>query len=384
MASSQPSDGRRDLSLIRASGSTARVLNLALVCERYGHTEEFAAQPLFRTQKLNRALILKHALRDHERALFDRPEPHTTKIVFPYSTTELGLGGASVMVGERRFDQLLRSAVGASVDEDDYLADFELVTLLHELPSFDPFLLREQLKRAGHEPAACFFEVSDADVAAMLAFAQKEIEPLVSMAFGAAGRRAEKLALRLAQKLMTDGNAQLLGPLRDTMRLSAGEFAEGVFAWKGFLYYKWMLRGFPALHLGFEPSFTSCAIATEDPRERYEINRLRQDIVRRIDLVARRGGAIIASYDNAFAALTRGDPNLFREFLLDAPTKFIPLGEATGAVKHIYSFWGFRFPEKNRTRLEGVEAQDILQEFDRMLNGIQLIGAPDAAPLMLA
>ena len=55
-------DGRRDLSLIRASGSTARVLNLALIYERFGDTEEYSAKPLFKSKRLNRALILKHAV----------------------------------------------------------------------------------------------------------------------------------------------------------------------------------------------------------------------------------------------------------------------------------------------------------------------------------
>lgn len=383
MANGQSSDGRRDLALIRASGSTARVLNLALVFERFGLSDEFAAKPLFRIPKLNRALIIKHAVREHERSLFFRPEPHTTKIVFPYSATELGLGGSSVMVGEKKFDQLFRKCVGGSVSDDDLGADIDLLTLLHELPSFDPFLLREQLKRSGHDVAKCFFDVSDADIASMLKFVQAEIEPLVGMAFGAAGRRAEKLAMRLAEKLMTDENAQLLAPLRDTLRLSFGEFAEGVFAWKGFLYYKWMLSGSVERQDAFAKSFAACAIVTDDRRVKHEAQKLKQDILRRIDLVALRGGEMMASYAYAFTAFTHGDAGPFRAFLKEAPAHFIPLGEAIGAVKHIHSFWGFRFPDNSPPRLEAEEAQDMLQEFDRMLAGIQLIKGTQPQELLL-
>jgi hypothetical protein len=370
---SPPSDGRRDLSLIRASGSTARVLNLALVYERFGESSAFRASPLFRSPKLNRALIIKHALRDHERALFERPEPHTTKIVFPFSATELELGGISVMVGERRFEQSLRQALGASVEQDDFLADLELVTLLHELPSFDPFLLKEQLKRGGHEPAACFFDVSEADIASMLCFVQREIAPLVETAFGAGGRRAEKLAMRLAQKLMTDGEAQVLAPLRETLKFGVGEFAEGVFAWKGFLYYKWMLRSFTAAQDDFTTGLASCSIACETSQQRYEVGRLRRDVLQGVERVGLRVAELVGEYDRAFVALVGGDPLPFRSFLRDAPAQFIPLGEATGAVKHIYSFWGFRFPAGSSLRLEAAEALEILQEFARMLNGLQLL-----------
>jgi hypothetical protein len=93
-------DGRRDLSLIRASGSTARVLNLALAYERYGETEEYKNKPLFKNPRLNRCLILKHVLRPHERDLFTRPLTVGTKVILPYAATELELGGTSFMVGE--------------------------------------------------------------------------------------------------------------------------------------------------------------------------------------------------------------------------------------------------------------------------------------------
>jgi hypothetical protein len=371
----QNSDGRRDLSLIRASGSTARVLNLALVYERHGETSEFRQKPLFRSQKLNRALFVKHALRDHERALFDTPEPHTTKIILPYSPTELGLGGSSVMVGERRFEQALRHAIGAAVNDDDVLADFELISILHDLPSFDPFLLKEQLRRTAHEPAACFFEVSVADVAAMFNFVQREIEPLVRVAFGAAGRKSEKLAMRLSQKLMTDDDAHLLAPLRETMRLGVGEFAEGVFAWKGFLYYKWMLRDFAAVHAAFAKRFMGCAVAADDVSVRQEINRLKQSVLRRIGAVTARANELIAAYDRAFSSLVAGSPNSFREFLLEAPEKFLLVGEGVGAIKHIYSLWSFRFPEHAPLRLEQAEALEMLQEFERMLSGLDVVNA---------
>lgn len=370
---STSSDGRRDLSLIRASGSTARVLNLALVYERFGESEAFRANPLFRSPQLNRALIIKHVLREQERALFERPETHTTKIVFPYSATELGLGGTSILVGERRFEQNLRQALGASMAQHEFVADLDLITLLHELPSFDPFLLREQLKRAGHEPAACFFEVSEADTAAMLAFVQGEIAPLVERAFGAGGRRAEKLALRMAEKLMTEANAQLLAPLRESMGMDTGDFAEGAFAWKGFLYYKWLGYAFAEQQMAFASAFSSCAVATDDHQKRYEIGRLRHAVLRGIERVGARAAEMIADYDRDFAALLRGEAAPFRRFLSEAPAHFIPLGEAVGAVKHIYSFWGFRFPASAPLTLDVAEAFDLLQEFDRMLHGLRLV-----------
>ncbi len=373
MANPQPSDGRRDLALIRASGSTARVLNLALVFERFGETEELNANPLFRSKWLNRALILKHAVRPHERDLFERPEPHTLKIVFPYSSTELGLGGTSLMMGEKRFDSLLRRAIGESVSADDYEADFDLLCLLHDIPSFDPFLLREQLRRAGREPARCFFDISDADIGAMLDFVADQIEPLTNLAFGANGRKAERLSMRLSEKLMTDEGARLLDPLRETLRLSPAEYRSGVFAWKGFLYYKWLLGDLMARQHAFDASFAKCSVICSDAEKRAEIDGLKRSVLRGVELVMRRTSEAMLDYNNAFAALLSGQPGTFRSFLLDAPATFIRLGDAVGALKHIHSFWSFRFPAKSVLKLEAEEALEVMQEFDRMLSGVSLI-----------
>jgi hypothetical protein len=303
--------------------------------------------------------------------------------VFPYSATELGIGGTSVMIGEKRFETLFRKAIGGSVSEADYHDDFELLSLMHEMPSFDPFLLREQLRRIGRTPAKCFFDISDADIASMLAFVSNEIEPLTSMAFGAAGRRAAKLSMRLSEKLMTDENAQLLEPLRGTLRLTQDEYAEGVFAWKGFLYYKWLLHEFAARHDAFKQRFSGCGIVGNDRAARMEIDKLRHEILRHMEMVLKRAGALMFEYSRAFASLTKGQAGAFREFLLEAPGKFIPLGEATGAVKHIHSLWGFRFPDKAMPKLEAPEAQDILQEFDRMLRGLELIRPGAGQDLLL-
>ncbi|KAF0171524.1 MAG: hypothetical protein IV086_12055 [Hyphomonadaceae bacterium] len=383
MAKTQFSDGLRNLALIRASGSTARVLNLALVFERFGSSGEFVASPMFRCQRLNRALILKHALRPHERVLFERPEPHTTKIVFPFSPTELGIGGASVMFGEKQFDAVFRKAVGESLDEDDYAADFELLCVLHEAPSFDPFLLREQLRRTGREPARCFFDISTADIARMLKFVAADIEPLTNLAFGATGRRAEKLSMRLSEKLMTDENAQLLDPLRETLRLGPAEYREGVFAWKGFLYYRWLLQEMAGRHDEFSASFKACPVISSDRGVRAEVDRQRRDVLRRTDLVLRRASAAMTEYGGAFAAFARGEANVFRGFLLEAPARFAPLGEAIGAVKHIHSFWDYRFPAQSAVKLEAEEAQEILQEFDKMLAGIELVREAEHEEVML-
>lgn len=366
-------DGRRDLSLIRASGSTARVLNLSLAFERFGETDDYKNKPLFKNPRLNRALILKHVVRQHERELFTRPTTTATKVILPYAAGALELGGISFMVNEIRFERLLKDAVGGYVNETDLIADAELLRVMAALPSFDPFLLRERLRGMGIDPARAYFDIAEADIARMRAFVGKEIAQLVSLAFATGGADAGGLSQRLADKLMTDETAKTLDPLRETLRLSGEEYIEGVFAWKGFLYYKWLMEEIRPGLAEFKPRFAGLRIAQATADERRDLAETRRDILMKMQMALDRVDETLLEYGTAFAALAEGQPSAFRAFLLKAPSMFIPIGEAVGVIRHINSFWRFRFPDAATPMMEADEAIEVLHDFETTVEGVEFV-----------
>jgi hypothetical protein len=377
-------DGRRDLSLIRASGSTARVLNLAYAYERFGETKDYRSRPLFKHKRLNRALIIKHVLRPYERDLFARPVTSATKVILPYAASELSLGGVSFLVNEMRFEKLLREAVGGYDTEEEFQSDAELLRVLASLPSFDPFLMRERMRHMGIDPARAYFDLAEADVARMRAFVGKEISQLVSLAFATGGRDSGDLSYRLAEKLMTDETAKALDPLRQVLRLSDDDYAEGVYAWRGFLYYKWMMADLKAQLDTFRPRFAGLRVVQASAEERLELAEARKDILERMKEAVRRVDQSLLEYANAFAALSSGQPGIFRAFLLKAPSLFIPIGEAVGVVKHILSFWSFRFPGQAVPIMQGDEAREVLHDFETTLNGVEFLQPANENEHMLA
>jgi hypothetical protein len=83
--------------------------------------------------------------------------------------------------------------------------------------------------------------------------------------------------------------------------------------------------------------------------------------------------ATLQVYDDAFEGLTQaGNPMAFRDFLLKSPDMFLSLGERTGMVSHIASFWRYRFPKGRPLRVELDELYDILQDFHHGLAGDEL------------
>lgn len=369
---------RRDLSLVRESASTTRVLDLAFIHQRFGESEEYLQRPLFKSTQLNTCIIMKHALRVNERRLFNGLRVTATKIVFPFSKSDLRLGGAGVFVGEPDFERTLKGRLEYS-QPGGFDADIDLLLLLDTLPSFDPFLMRERLRQSGIEPARCYFDVSEADASRMQKFVTSQIAALVELAFAGSQQAPRELASRLAEKLMTDETAQSLEPLRATLRLSGEEYREGVFAWKGFLYYKWVVGEISPRIADLARNILAARILNASREDAAAYNASRQRIVRILGLTMGRIQAALGEYDDAFKSLSEGKPTAFRDFLLSAPKMFLVIGEAVGIVKHIDSFWRFRFPAGRTPTMDSDEAAEIFHDFELTLGGIEAAQNEQAA-----
>ncbi len=80
-------------------------------------------------------------------------------------------------------------------------------------------------------------------MARMYAFVEAEIQQLIDLCYSNDdGHRADGgQASRLVKKILSNAVDAETEPLRLTLRLEKREYQEGVFCWKGFLYYKWSL-----------------------------------------------------------------------------------------------------------------------------------------------
>ncbi|MCA3698585.1 MAG: hypothetical protein IOB84_02185, partial [Brevundimonas sp.] len=145
---------------------------------------------------------------------------------------------------------------------------------------------------------------------------------------------------------------------------------EGVFCWKGFLYYKWSLQTVIGDIGGVLDSVRRAKpYGRLDPEQSIAIERVREVVERRIILTCESASDMLKVYDEAFVAMTQqGDPSRFRDFLRDAPLLFARLGERLGAVQHIVSFWRFR-TASGKPRLTPEEFLDLLADFEVSLSG---------------
>lgn len=354
------------------NASSTRVLNLSAFAVAEKDNPEYRKAPFFASQVINESIVLKHRLRTDELDFFKRPRTVATKIIIPFEKTDLRVGGRSFFVEQRGYESLLKE-VGNYSSEDAIRRDLEVLRLIDMLPSLDPFLLREHLRANGFEPASCYFAISNADQERMFRYAANEVRRLMVLAVGTQGGVGHAPTNRMVSALLSNEVNDRLEPLRLTLNLDPSEFSEGIFSWRGFLYYKWSLMEFwPHLVnvLGELKKVKPVGVAST--QDIAQIEAAKRSIIQGVRAHNEDVRRIIGVYDKAYGHLIeRQDPQMFREFLLDAPKLFIEMGEKLGVMSHVTSFWQYRFPGNSYKTTAAEDLIAILLDFAQSF-GVEL------------
>jgi hypothetical protein len=365
----------RSLAQLERSGSTARMLNLNAIAKRGPRPPETESRPLFHNALLNRSMVVKHRLRRGELELFPDYRLQATKFVLPTDASDLKAGGRYFFVGQRGYEDTISDLLGSQSRFNAH--DRMVLQILDQSPTLDPFVLREQLRRHGLEPSPHYFEIGAADLSRMQAFVAKEIAPLANLTTQSVGGEA---AAKLARKLLSSKAEMETEPLRHTLKLDVGDYSEGVFCWKGFLYYKWCLDELTAHIAEVAQDITRTRLragARAQLRAQVEQQRARLHLclAAAYDSVK----ATIGIYDEAYCRLVQDrDPAPFRQFLLRAPSLFNRVGEGLGAIQHVVSYWRFRFPPASHAAVEAADLQEILEDFLQALSAFDTKDAEEA------
>ena len=351
-----------------SNASTSRVLNLLAITHAHGEKEGFRRNPLFSSPHLNSAIIVKHRLRSDETSLFSSSRAVGTKVIIPFEKSDLRAGGKSLMVGQRGYESLLREVCHYG-EKHDPSRDMKVLELLDRIPSLDPFLLREHLRSNDINPDSCYFDISEADQQRMFRYTATEIGRLTSMATGS-GPSQNSATDRMVEALLSNDVTDKLEPLRVTLGMSESDFREGVFSWRGFIYYKWSLMEFWGdLISTLRHIKTIQASGPTTYEEKNYLASARQEIIRGAKFNADSVKSIIANYTDAYEGLiAERDARRFRDFLLSAPHLFLNIGEKMASLSHITSFWKYRFGKGSSRMMDGEELVAIFQDFSRSVS----------------
>jgi len=353
----------RTLVILKEKGSTARLLNLLRFYVRPEGPPEGA--PMFKNRLLRRAIVSKQCIAANDSRSFSDGRRHATKIILPLNAEDLRLGGRYFLLGQNNYADVRREVWGDAHEDRDH--DEQILKLLDGAPSLDPFLLREVFQRSQLRIDPAFLELSENDQQEMFDFARTELAALAAALFGE-GADADMQA-RLVRKLLFNDESGQIEPLRLALRLDEDNYAEGMFAWKGFLYFKWryfkIVDEAPEIARELRKVFTTGDL---DSEEKAAIRETRDEVASRLIELIHSIPPYIEAYDNALAELTGGgDATAFRDFLLDSPRIFLALGERMGVLDHILSVWRFMFPEGKKPVMPGSDLMELLTEYETLV-----------------
>jgi hypothetical protein len=347
-----------------AGASSSRVFNLCSLAALQENNPGYKAAPFFVSPVFNTAIILKHSLRENEQSFFTAKRALSTKVIVPFNTKDLGMGGRSLFVGQKNFREVIED-VGNYKAGAHLQHDIDVLQLIDGLPSLDPFLVRELLSRSGFKPDTCYFGLSGADQQRMADYSSSEIQKLTLMAAGGNGSIRDVSTQRMTKALLSNEVNELLDPFRVTLQLDQSQFGEGIYSWRGFLYYKWGLQElWPRLTAALRSMKGLKPSGKISTAEAQYLKGITDSLIVGVKVSNAAVRKIIAVYDDAYAGLVeRKDPKQFRDFLLSAPSLFVDLGEKMGAMSHIVSFWQYRFPEAFPKAPDAEELVMIFQDF---------------------
>ena len=235
-SSSRAQEGVADLTRTLAEAESSRLLNLSQIHQRWGQDEAHAERPLFENKVLNRSIIMKYTPRPGELFEYAERKIKSTKILLPLDRHDLSLGSFAGVIGQKDFSRIM----SRHLDGSDRLSDRDekVLSLIDQLPTLDPFLLYALLKSNGLDVCQAYFQLSDADRAAIQQEMAQAFTPLVLLCFPEGGDRNDGVKSFIDKILNFEESAEI-DSLRTAFKLTPELFSVAMFAWRGIIYYKW-------------------------------------------------------------------------------------------------------------------------------------------------
>ena len=363
--------GREAQQLERLAGarSSWRVLNLHLTTAGLQDAGRPSHLRFFQSQPLNHALLIKHKIREHERALFDAAPALATKVLMPLDGRSFGQGAVALFVGERSYKSVMRQWLGLKTQTDHFPGpispDAALLERLDKLPTFDPFLLGELLRGGAYGVAEDYLQVSLLDDARIRSFIVQEVTPLVVMAGGDVARVPRFVDAMFGPRL-----DKAAADFMTSLGLPESRWPSIVAAWKGALRFE---IGLTPLQQRFSTRIRHLR-ATRIFGFSSHLSREDADEARdRIYALARRAFAAVSKAAVRFGTERRAqiiasekitDLGAYLGDLPDAVTQFV---NSQAVAEHILSFWELMMRPADDS---GVSA-DALLRLEHDLNEIE-------------
>jgi len=305
--------------------------------------------PLFRNKYLNDCIVLKVITtmrRKHQRS-----HQTDTLIYFPYNAANIYEGGDSVLYSAPNRAAQLRHKCGFNPDDPSQTNaiahDERVLAMLAEIPTLDPFLLRENALQMAivDEIHPAYFNLTPEEWTAYQAPIREKIDALVRKALGITHNlETSDIAghvTNFLDKIWEARDIDTIEGFVDSMEIPRERAPELFFAWKAICYYQAQLRALePSLHrlfqwVGDPRTALPMDLVTLRKELRDQIDAELRLLKQRMREYYRMTTGIIERYEDSYRQFIGHDnPRPFRRFLSDAQDEYQSLAACLSANAH--------------------------------------------------
>jgi len=268
-------------------------------------------------------------------------QPVETGIFIPYSQAEREAGGVVLYVRQRNFELLMREFLGVNYQQTEgpTKRDTAILEKIDNIPSLDPFLLKQALYKEFPDIDAAYFNITDPEDKAVRDTISRKVTPIVEKALQ--GETSTKTGLGRFIDAIWDPTAPEATLFVSAFGISASQTQETFEAWRGITYYEWsygrIIEPVGRL-LGWYRSERSKPTDSQriSPSARQQLDTLRISSGRKLSAQARAPDEFFRDYAMRHAEFVgKNDPSKFREFLRTASANYWQLGWSITALTHV-------------------------------------------------
>jgi len=355
------------------SAGSARVFDLQARHRELEATHPRTLQTFFANRNANRLVIIKYAPPANERKQLVSERAVQTKLYLPFNHASLLEGGKTIFLSDARLEQALEDQLALSPKHDmaAYEHDRRVLKLLDELPSLDPFLMKDRFEIEKLSVDTDYFAFPPGELEKIKIFVRDKMAKVAEFAAEQQKAADQVHAVeKLTQILWEAKDVAALSPFTRAFGIPPTAAPEIVYAWKGIIFYDYEFSRQRAdwqkmldwLKLEAKPRDGIAGSALT------EMNDLRDAATQALTKHMTRASALLENYRHCFDELflRKKDAKPFVEFLRSAKRSFWDLGDSISRLNHSHAVWERsteRFPLR---RLPALILTDVLDALYRI------------------
>lgn len=295
---------------------------------------------LFKTPTLNRAVFLKLPVEIRQSAAQrEGMGRFETKIYLPFEDG-LEKGGQTVNFSSPNFQEVIRSLRPSNqmMNQEAIERDQLVLHLLENLPSLDPFLLKERFRQAELDVDERYFTLTEEAWQEIRNFVMNKFRPMIGFAYPNS-TPSETHVAKLTEVLWDAKDSPDICKMMASLSISPENVQNIIYSWKGIIYYEYIYKKnnlkIKDIVQWLDQISNQLGGITTTLKERRDIIRgkLSTSVAAMLPILRDHQSA----YDELF--LYKRDAKPFVNFISQCSKKFFMLSTTVGQIMIILQLW---------------------------------------------